>query len=146
MSEEINIDKYVARARSFGFNVFYGSPRVSITPEVYWDDEQGDYVKFLKLAKDSGATLIIVDHFIMGNSNIDEEKLNEEYYEGDKVLEKVKNYNQQLESFRQYVGKVGSVSLSWFMNGVLYTYTEFASWADSFFELASKIDEEYGER
>ena len=145
MSEEINLEKYIARARAFGLNVFYGSVNNHFMPSVIWDNEQGDYVKFLKLAKDAGASIIVVDIFRMKDSDIDEEKLDEKFHSEKDVLEKVKEYNARLEEFREYVGKVGSIKLSWFMNGIEYSYIESLPWADSYFDLLDEMDTEINE-
>jgi len=145
MSEEINLEKYIARARAFGLNVFYGSVNNHFQPSVIWDNEQGDYVKFLKLAKDVGAPIIVVDIFKMEDSDIDEEKLDEKFYAENGALEKVKEYNTRLEEFRKYVGKVGSVKLSWFMNGIEYSYMESLPWADSYFDLINEMNSEINE-
>ncbi len=145
MSEQIIVDKYVARAKSFGLNVFFGHSDSYLKITVYWDNEQGDYTKFLKLAKDSGASIIVVDRFLFEDSNIDDEKFDEKYYEGKAIYEKVKGFNSRLEAFRQYVGKVGMVSLSWFSNGTEYKYVESVQWTDNYFALLDEIKDEFGE-
>lgn len=142
---EINVDKYVARARAFGLNVFFGNTNSVLKITVYWDNEQGDYTRFLKLAKDSGASIIVVDRFLLEDSNIDDEKLDEKYYEGKTIYEKVKSFNSRLEAFRQYVGKVGMVSLSWFNGYIKYKYIDSAEWTDNYFELLDEIKDEFGE-
>ncbi len=142
MSEEINLEKYVARARAFGLNVFYGSLKTHFLPNVIWDNEQGDYIKFLKLAKDIGISIIVVDKFELRDSDINEEKLDEKFYAGKDVYEKVKEFNARLEEFRKYVGKVGAITLSWFMNGIEYSYMESLSWSDNYFDLLDEIDAE----
>lgn len=142
---EINVDKYVARARAFGLNVFFGNTNSVLKITVYWDNEQGDYTRFLKLAKDSGASIIVVDRFLLEDSNIDDEKLDEKYYEGKTIYEKVKSFNSRLEAFRQYVGKVGMVSLSWFNGYIEYKYIDSAEWTDNYFELLDEIKDEFGE-
>ncbi len=146
MSEEINVEKYATRARSFGLNVFYGQARSTLFPVVFWDNDQGDYVKFLKLAKDIGATIIVVDKFVLEDSEIDRKKLDEKFYAGQDVYERVKDFNARLEGFRQYAGKVGTITLSWFRDGIEYSFMESLSWSDSYFDLLDEIEDELGSR
>lgn len=139
MAEEISVEKYISRARSFGLNVFFGSVSPEALPVVYWDNNQGDFVKFMKVAKDSGATMIIVNLITLENEDIDDAKLNEQDYPGQEGP--VRELNSRLEGFRQYVGRVGMIELSWIKEGVAYSYIESVPWADDFTELLSAVDE-----
>jgi len=55
-------------------------------------------------------------------------------------LKKAKELNSKLESFRQYIGIVASVEVTWISNNVACNYSEYASWAGEFYDLLYEIE------
>ncbi|BBE42804.1 hypothetical protein [Conexivisphaera calida] len=137
MDDEINVDKFVAKAKSLGLKVFYGTVDESSAPAVHWDNEQGDYVKFLTLAKDLGVSMVIIGRLVMSDSVIDGAKLDPESFEDKEMSKMARELNDELEDFRKYVGKVGSAFISWVKDGAVYSYMEATRW---FAEYANLMD------
>jgi hypothetical protein len=137
---QVNVDKIVVRAKSFGLNVFFGRVDSPFLSHAFWDEKQGDYVKFLKLAKDSGASIVIVDVHMVEADDIDGNMINTESISDESELKRAKELNSKLESFRQYIGMVASVDVTWISNNVAYIYSEYAPWADEFYDLLYEIE------
>lgn len=137
MDDEVNVDKFVAKAKSLGLSVFYGTIDESSAPVVHWDNEQGDYAKFLKLAKDLGVSMVIIGRFVMSDSVIDGAKLDPESFEDKEMSKMARELNDELEDFRKYVGKAGSAIISWIRDGAIYSYMEATRW---FVEYANLMD------
>ncbi|MGC8557613.1 MAG: hypothetical protein ACP5NC_01285 [Nitrososphaeria archaeon] len=141
---EVNVDKFVSRAKSFGLNVFFGSLNSRFFPQAFWDEDQGDYVKFLKLAKDSGASMVIIDKYVIDDDEINENMIDTESISDDETLRRAKELNGRLESFRQYNGKIAGANISWIKDGVSFSYAEYAPWATEFLDLIDEIELEFG--
>ena len=137
MDDEIDVGRFVAKAKSLGLNIFYGTVDESSAPVVHWDNEQGDYVKFLKLAKDLGASMVVIGKLVMSDSIIDGAKLDPKSFEDKEMSKMADELNDELEDFRKYVGKVGSAAISWIKDGVIYSYMEATQW---FIEYANLMD------
>lgn len=136
---QVNVDRIVVRARSFGLNVFFGRADSPFLSYAFWDDEQGDYVKFLKLAKDSGASIVIVDDHMVEADDIDGNMIDTKSISSERRLKRARELNSKLESFRQYIGMVASVDVTWISNNVAYIYSEYAPWAGEFYDLLYEI-------
>ena len=148
MSEEVKADAFIAKAKSLGYSIFYGSIDSSYKPHIYWDNDQGDYVKFLKLGRDLGISILIVDRFILYDEDLDNMKLNPEDFT-EKQRDEIQEINNQIEQFRKYAGKTGVASLSWVYEGAVFSYVESTDWAQNYFDfrenLEDRLDEIYEE-
>ncbi len=138
MSEEIKVDAYIAKAKSLGYNIFYGKVDSSSKPQVYWDTNQGDYIKFLKLGRELGLSILVVDRFILYDDDLDALKLNPEDFSNAYKTE-IQEINSEIENFRKYAGKTGAVSLSWFYEGAVFSYFEGTDWARDYFEFSKEL-------
>ncbi|MFP3282771.1 MAG: hypothetical protein RXP97_01665 [Nitrososphaeria archaeon] len=140
MIEEINIDGFAAKARSLGLSVFYGFMDEQLAPMAYWDNEHGDYAEFIRLAKDLGVPMVVINGFVLDDDDIDESKSDIESLSGEAPEGVARDLKKRLESFRKYAGKVGSVAVSWTKDGVVYNYIESTKWAADYFYLLDEID------
>lgn len=89
--------------------MFFGNAGTSV-PVAYWDNDQDDYMKFLRVAKDSGVSIMTVNEMALRDSGIDDAKLDGHDYPGQEDIVKV--LSSGLESFRQHVGKTSIITIS----------------------------------
>jgi hypothetical protein len=140
---ELSVDRFVSTAKSFGLYVFFGSLDSRVFPQVYWDYDQGNYVKFLKLARDLSASIVIIDKYVIDEDEINANMIDTESISDDETLKRAKEFNSRLESFRQYNGKIASIIISWIKDGVSFSYVEYAPWAGEYLDLVDEIEQEF---
>jgi len=79
----------------------------------------------MKLAEDSGATIAIFDVHRVEADDIYGNMINTVSISGESKLERAKA-EQRAQFFKEYIGLVVSVHLTWISNNIAYIYSEYA--------------------
>ena len=131
---------------SSDFAVFQSSPgRLEGFPLVLWDSQHHpDYQKFLDVARQAGARLIIfaTREFEAG----DLEELLEHLEECDLTRDERREYESRLRELRVFEGVTCSLELAFNYNSHMYVYTVQPDWYEEFLsvedEIASRLNDE----
>lgn len=139
-------DQAVGYIRGLGFSVFFGHVESLLNIRVVWDGDSGDVKEFLKVAKSEGARLIIMDWLRLSDDLIDGYVVDTDGVTDPVKRREVSERNDVIKSYKRYVGKVGTISVSWVKDGVKYLYAESTDWWTSLMDIIEEADRELEER
>jgi hypothetical protein len=123
-----------------GFNVFYGQSRVlDSLPVIYWDIARyPDFRKFLDVARNAGAKLIVFYHREFTPDHI-EEALDRLETAG-MPHEESRGIERRLKELRVYEGFTCTLELSFDYEGRIYVYDVCTDWYDELSDILEEID------
>ncbi len=84
------MERFVIRAKSLGLNVFYGMVDKGSAPVARWNNAQGDYTKFLKLAKELGVSMVLIGGLVMQDFAIDSMKLDPRLFNDEELSKRAR--------------------------------------------------------
>jgi len=139
-------DQAVGYVKGLGFSIFFGHVESILNIRVVWNRDGGDVKEFLKVAKSEGVRLIIMDWHRLSDNLIDEYLVNTDGITDAVERREASGRNDEVKTYKRYVGEVGTISVSWIKDGVKYLYIESTDWWTSFMYLIEESDREMEKR
>ncbi len=140
-------EEIIAYLNRGGFITFRGvSVGETEPPEIRWAEPESDWKAFLAAAKQADAKIIVVESSSIDKQDIDELQLELTLAE---QLQEGKSAEDILSPFKIHVGQVGRISLSWFKDGIKYSYESSTDWWQDFTDLVPEqryVTEEQAEQ
>jgi len=133
-----DVETYLAENRLL---IFHGVAEPgNASPVAYWDVEQyPDFRDFLELGRQLGARMVTLHTRRLTSQMLDD--LAEELEEADVDEREYRDLWARLRSLRAYEGLVGTIELSYVVDGVTYVYRRRAGWYLDFQDLAEEIEQ-----
>jgi hypothetical protein len=141
-------EELLQRCKQKNLTVFRGDIDPEAHAVVDWDEAAGDVWAFLDAAVQVGTRMVYVQAWRFTEDDLEsalEEEFSEESDdESGGASEPVDpEWRQQLEAFREHVGKVSSLQVLFRFDGVFHAWTTSSDWYDAFCALRDEEEDEF---
>ena len=132
--------------KNIGFNLFLGE--TELKNKVTWDNDY-EWKEFLEIAEKEGVKTLIFSNLIFDDKVTEFESEIEDFIsqveisneEIDQLVKQLEELKMELSMFKNQVGELMGLEISWIKEGICYTFQIIANWFDDFLELENRFRE-----